>query len=264
MWAYNSVVRVPCSHHGSHRFESYYAHQNLLYSNQMLSRKSVIIFIWLLIVLVGPLTVLGSTSFSTTLSEPILLVNLFQRLTGLAAFSLLFVQILLGSYINFWQRFLGARTFKYHLFQGLISYGLLLAHPLLYVVFTYQMFGKITTFLLPNFDINPGIYELYLTYGRIAFVLLTIGVAAGYFRNKPFLRAHWRKFHILNYFSFFFIAIHAYNVGTDIAVFPFSVFYWLVVGVIGAVVVGRFVYPRFKGLLSSRQYPQISQRKSLP
>ncbi|MBI2103745.1 hypothetical protein HYT59_01935 [Candidatus Woesebacteria bacterium] len=199
-----------------------------------------------------------NTTLSEVFSNPIQLINFFQRLTGLLAFSLLFVQLLLGSYMNFWQRYLGAKTFKYHVIEGLVSYGLFLGHPLLYVVFTYRLVGKLTTFILPNLDINTPVYELYLTYGRIGFLLLTIGVVAGLLRNKPFLRAHWRKFHILNYFAFFFVAVHAYNVGTDVRTFPFSFLFWIAIVVITATVFRRFVYPRLKGYLASRQTPETS------
>ncbi len=223
-----------------------------------MSKKGFIILCWLLILLVGPITLFVNTTLSEVFSNPIQLINFFQRLTGLLAFSLLFVQLLLGSYMNFWQRYLGAKTFKYHVIEGLVSYGLFLGHPLLYVVFTYRLVGKLTTFILPNLDINTPVYELYLTYGRIGFLLLTIGVVAGLLRNKPFLRAHWRKFHILNYFAFFFVAVHAYNVGTDVRTFPFSFLFWIAIVVITATVFRRFVYPRLKGYLASRQTPETS------
>ena len=223
-----------------------------------MSKKGFIILSWLLIILVGPITLLVNTDIASLLASPLGTINFFQRLTGMLGFSFLFVQLLLGSYMNFWQRYLGAKTFRYHVIEGLVSYGLFLGHPLLYVVFTYQLVGKLTTFILPNLDINTPVYELYLTYGRIGFLLLTIGVTAGLLRNKPFLRAHWRKFHILNYFAFFFVAVHAWNVGTDARAFPFSFLYWIAIVVITATVFRRFVYPRFKDFLVSRQTPETS------
>lgn len=217
-----------------------------------MSKKGLVIFSWILIILVGPITLLVNNTLSDVFSDPVLLVNFFQRITGLLAFSFLFVQILLGAYMTYWQGIIGAKTFKYHVFEGVFSYLLILAHPLLYIVFTYQTLGTITTFILPNLDVNSVSYELYLTYGRIAFVLLSIGVAAGLLRNKPFLRHNWRKFHILNYFSFFFIAFHAWHVGSDVSSPPFSIFFWFALAVIAGVVFKRFLLPKLKMLLPQK------------
>ncbi len=223
-----------------------------------MSKKGFIILSWILILLIGPITLFVKLNLTEVFSNSVQLINFFQRISGLTLFSLLFCQILLGSFMSSWTRYLGPKTFRYHIVQGLSTYGLLLAHPLLYVAFTYQTVGKLTTFILPNLEINTPIYELYLTYGRIALILLTIGVFAGYFRHKPFMRANWHKFHLLNYFSFFFVAIHAWNVGTDVKSPPFSIFYWVAISVITIVVFRRFLYSKIKS------YFNVDSKEPMP
>lgn len=222
-----------------------------------MSRKGFIVLVWILIILVGPITLFINTDLNLTFSNSLLVINLFQRLTGMLAFSFLFVQILLGSYMNFWTKFLGALTFKYHVVEGIVGYGMFLAHPLLYVVFTYVALQKLTTFILPDLSINTANYELFLTYGRIGFILLSIGVAAALLRNNPRLRHSWRKFHILNYFSFFFVAVHAFNVGTDMNLAPFNFFFWIALLIISGVVFHRFIYPKIKPILSPSPNGQL-------
>jgi DMSO/TMAO reductase YedYZ heme-binding membrane subunit len=134
----------------------------------------------------------------------------------------------------------------------------LLVHPILYAVFTYQTVNKIILFIIPRSDINPPGYEMFLTYGRIAFSLLTVGVIAGLLRNRPEIRAHWRKFHILNYFAFFFVSVHALNVGTDIKTPPFAWFFWVANFVILGVVLYRFLYPRIRSFIVERQTSRSS------
>ena len=215
--------------------------------------KYLIIIVWLLILLIGPITLLRSIEPEITFNDPELVINFFQRLLGMMAFSLLFVQLILGNNLNYLVRYLGPKALKYHIIEGLIAYILIVVHPLLYVVFTYQTLGVITLFILPNLNINSPRYELYLTYGRIAFLLLSVSVFAAIFRRNPRLRVHWRKFHILNYFAFYFVAIHAINVGSDTHAFPFNLFYWFSLLIVSWLVFKRFFLPYLKTFQSVKE-----------
>src|SRR3990172_730157 len=184
-----------------------------------LKQKRIFWFtIWLLVLLSGPFTVLKNTDLSTAISSDLLFVNLFQRLTGVVAFTLIFIQITLGSLMERWIKILGAKAFRAHVTEGIITYTFIFIHPLMQMYFDYSargLFGALLT-LFPGRDI-------YLNLGKVGFLLLTVGVIAGYFRTKPFFRRNWRSFHILNYIAYFFIFIHSRNLGSDVNSLPFAI-----------------------------------------
>jgi len=179
-------------------------------------KKYLIYFFWFAIVLSGPITILRNSN-SLTFSDPIALLNFFQRLFGMLAFSLLFMQIILGSFLDFWLRVLGAKAYRLHTQQGLFSYALILIHPIIFSLINLKIWG-ILAFLA---SFLPG-KDLFLNFGKMAFLFLTIGIAAAYFRTKPFFRRNFIKFHYLNYLAFFFVRIHAGGLGSDVKIFPFS------------------------------------------
>ena len=184
-----------------------------------LKQKRIFWFtIWLLVLLSGPFTVLKNTDLSTAISSDLLFVNLFQRLTGVVAFTLIFIQITLGSLMERWIKILGAKAFRAHVTEGIITYTFIFIHPLMQMYFDYSargLFGALLT-LFPGRDI-------YLNLGKVGFLLLTVGVIAAYFRTKPFFRRNWRTFHVLNYIAFFSIFIHSRNLGSDVNSLPFAI-----------------------------------------
>ena len=118
-------------------------------------------FVWLLIILSGPVTVLRNilTEFP---QDYVAFINIFQRVTGLLAFSLIFVQIMLGSFMSRWVQILGARAYKVHITQGLITYGFIFIHPIFNVIITKQRVGALGSVLslLPNFSTQREIILL--------------------------------------------------------------------------------------------------------
>jgi hypothetical protein len=179
--------------------------------------------LWLVVVLSGPLTVILNTSISTILSNKLLLLSVIQRMTGLVAYCLLFTQILLGSFMGKWIQIAGSKAYRAHVVQGLLAYGFVFIHPFFQTLIDFQLTGKLTPTLLPSYENTT---EIYLNFGRSALLLITVGVIAGYFRTRPFFRRNWKIFHILNYFAFYSIFIHARFIGSDVFSQPFvSVFY---------------------------------------
>lgn len=184
--------------------------------------------VWLFLILSGPVSILRNIPISTVLSDQSLQINFLQRIFGLLAFTLLFIQIMIGAFMKRWVQIIGAKAYKYHITQGLFTYGVVLVHPTLFSILNWKLFGSFKIFLLPS-GFYPLDYERFLVPARVAFVLLTIGVAAGYFRTKPFFRRHWRKFHILNYLAFFLIVLHSKAIGSDIATPPFVWVYYFAI-----------------------------------
>lgn len=157
------------------------------------------------------------------------LINLLQRITGLTAFVLLFVQIILGSNMDFWRAKFGSIALKIHIANGLLAYLFIFLHPTLMIAFRYLLYQKIDPIYVftDACILCDGVYEYYINFGRLAFISVTIAVFAGLFRGyDKFMRLNWRKFHMLNYLAFYFVSIHAYNIGTDSSTKLFVYLFW--------------------------------------
>lgn len=201
---------------------------------------------WLSVVAIGPVTIFRNTSLSDIVGSDIAAINFLQRLTGLLAFTLLSFQIILGSFMPSLTEKLGGWIFRFHVSEGLGTWGIILIHPALFALLNYKIEGIYSALLtfLPRFSPNQ---EIWYTFGKFALILITIAVLAGYFREKPFLRQNWRKFHILNYAGFVLVAIHSYFSGTDVWTSPFSWLYWIAVFCVSFTVIVRLGSLRKRG-----------------
>lgn len=185
--------------------------------------------IWLFLIAVGFYTISKTVVLSTVFSNFALTLNLFERVTGVLLFTLLFIQIVLGAFMDKLEGLLGSLVFKVHTFFGPVIYVIALIHPLFLFIFNFKIFHTFDPFyiytqacLLCNKKI-----ELFYSFGRIGLWLLTITVIAGLFRKtEGWLKKNWRKLHILNYLVFFLIAVHGYFIGSDFKVFPFNYFFY--------------------------------------
>ena len=201
-------------------------------------KRTFFFLIWIILLLSGPVSVFKNTPLRDIFSNNILFLNVFQRIVGLTAYVLIFVQIMLGAHMDRLVQILGAKAYKAHVTQGLLTYGFIFIHPLFYYVISYEIIGRFELF--PD---SGSIYDVWLTYGRAAFSLATIGVFAGYFRTKPFFRKYWRVFHLLNYLVFIFVTIHAFKIGTDTRTLPFAVVFYLATLLVGLTIIFRlFAY----------------------
>ncbi|HJY98925.1 MAG TPA: hypothetical protein VJ227_04380 [Patescibacteria group bacterium] len=180
---------------------------------------------WVLLVSMVPLTILNGTGMPLATS-PVLLANLAQRVLGLLVFVLLFSQLMIGANMHWFIDKLGAWVFKFHIVEGVTIYTLVVLHTIGFLLFNYfsgKGFDPFYVFL--GFCILcENATELLYTLGRISFWLLTIAVFAGLLRTAtPFLRIHWRKFHVLNYLVFLLVGVHGFFVGTDFRTMPFFI-----------------------------------------
>jgi len=218
-------------------------------------KRNLFILAWVLLIISTPITLLTNTSVDKLFVNEALTINFFQRLFGLLAFILLFVQIMIGAFMKQWVQIIGAKAHRYHILQGLVAYAMVLIHPLFYSLVALQITGKLGFFLLPSGAFGRHV-ERFLMPGRFAFVLLTLAVIAGYFRTTPFFSRHWRQFHILNYVAFAFIALHARGAGTDVPTPPFVwVYYFAVTAVAMTVVYKLYLYGKEKVKYYSKKIP---------
>ncbi|MCX6704836.1 MAG: hypothetical protein NT162_00660 [Candidatus Woesebacteria bacterium] len=209
-------------------------------------KKIVFFTILLVLLLLVPATVIHITPLSLALKNPANLTNFIQRIIGLIAFTLLFVQIILGAFMDKLMKRLGAWIFKFHLFEGALIYSLALLHGILFMVFNYYIGAGWNPYLV---FINVCLLcktpvDYYYTLGRVSFWLLTVAVLATKFRTAtPWLKANWRKLHVINYAVFLIVGAHGFLIVTDFRVQPFYSFavvaYAIVAGVVAFIEIPR-------------------------
>ena len=190
--------------------------------------KKIIFFtIWFTLLLIAFLTLIGVTPLSFALGSSARLTNFIQRGLGLFAFSMLFVQIILGAFMKKISAKLGGWVFNFHVFEGILAYVLVFLHPIFFLLSNYFSGGKFDPYVA---FINVCLIcktptDYYQTIGRISFWLLSISVFAAFFRKTiPWLKSNWRKFHVLNYLVFLLVGAHGFLIGTDFRSQPFFTF----------------------------------------
>lgn len=208
--------------------------------------KKLFLAAYFLLLLTPFSLIFDDDSFSTALNSGEDIILFFVRLSALFGVTLLFIQIILGAFMPKFIEVFGAGALRWHIRQGIITYGIVLLHPFLYTVYTATVSKNFNPLMSiwPNFS-DPK--EYYITFGRIALFLLTIGVFSAIFRSQPFLIKNWRKFHILNYITFALILFHSWNVGSDTKEPPFIFLYPVFVGGLVVSSFYRRVYRGVKG-----------------
>lgn len=194
----------------------------------MNKNKLIFYTLWVILVALGPIAVLKNTPIATLTGHSALIVNVLLRIAGLVAFTLLFIQLILGSFMSYWTQKLGGWIFNIHVMEGILIYVLVLGHPILFMGYRYLIGqGMDPFFIFTSVCVLCHTkLDLYYTFGRVAFWFVSIAVFAGLYRaTTPFLRMHWRKFHILNYFAFLFVGYHSLMLGSDLGTTPFVYFH---------------------------------------
>lgn len=198
--------------------------------------KRIIVGAWtILFFFVAGVVWLNTPPIARSLGNPVFLLGYTQRLIALIAFIMIADQIITGAFMPRITEKFGGWFFQYHIILGAIAYALIIAHPLLYLVIltnatkSFDPFYVFTDFCL----ICETTSQLYITMGRIGFWLAIVAGLAAIFRVKIFqIRAYWKYIHIINYIAFFMIAIHAWNVGSDVSSTAFLYVYIIVVGAV--------------------------------
>jgi hypothetical protein len=220
-------------------------------------KKLVFFIFWIVILFLVPVTVLHTTSIAIALKNPANLTNFIQRMIGLTAFALLSVQLILGAFMDMLTEKIGGWIFKFHVVEGAIIYCLALLHPLFFMIFSHFIGSGWNPYLV---FVNVCLLcqtriDYFYTLGRISFWLLTIASFAGIFRaSTPWLKANWRKLHVINYPIFLIVGLHGFLIGTDFRIQPFYSFailaYAIVVGIVVFIEIPK-LYKNFRNWLRS-------------
>jgi predicted ferric reductase len=139
----------------------------------------------------------------------------------------MFWQIILGAYMQKWTEKFGGWVLRFHINEGVAIYLLVLLHPFFFMLYRYFAGAGLDPFYIFTQVCVLCVYrvELYYSLGRVSFWLINITVFAGLFRlANPYMRANWKKFHVLNYLVFLLVGIHGFLIGTDFMVMPFFAF----------------------------------------
>ncbi len=139
---------------------------------------------------------------------------------------------LIGTVLLFWQVILGSRFLaagfsrdlvwfnKLHQKVGKYGVSVLFLHPILQAIH----YGSSIWYMF-QIDFSNS-FEMYISFGRIAFILLVvIWVASALLRKKLKYRP-WLYIHYLAYPMLFFSLYHARGVGTFLSLFPLLGHMW--------------------------------------
>lgn len=195
-------------------------------------KKSKIGFwvIWLVLVLLGPYFITKTVVFPKIFSDYGLTLNFLERVSGVSIFTLLFIQIVLGAYMEKLSDKLGNWVYKVYTIQGPVIYLLAIVHPFFQLIFNYKLFHTLDPFYIYTqvCFLCKNKTELLYSFGRLAFWFLTLDVFAAIFKNSDgWLKKNWKKLHLFNYYIvFFLVAIHGYFLGSDFKVFPLNYFFY--------------------------------------
>lgn len=159
---------------------------------------------------------------------------IMMRVAGHLAYSLVFLQILVGLLHRPFQRALGlGPLLPVHRSLGLAAFLLAVSHPVLFEWARQLRTGQSSiaaTFWPPR---DHGFYELHQFFGALGLYLLLIGVLAGVYGPRLAPKA-WRAVHAVNYAVFFLVWYHSLRIGTSTRIGALPLLYT----VLAAVVVG--------------------------
>jgi predicted ferric reductase len=160
-------------------------------------------------------------------------------LFGLYAFTLLWVQFLLGAAMPIWRRVYSGIE-RFHRVQGVFVLLFALTHAGL-VLAGFGISGYLTRSFLPD-HLRP-----FALLGQTALYLLLLTVSTALLRRTRWLAKRWRFIHYANYVVFVLAWVHSWNIGTDIQTSALR-WFWLAYGAtaIVAAVAGRLVRVRLR------------------
>lgn len=168
--------------------------------------------------LLAPLFIWFQTNGQTIInqSERLSLEDILRLtfpLFGLIGFTLLWLQIMLGAFMQPLSRlFAPLSVFKFHIWEGVTTIIFVLLHPGLLGI--AELMKKGFSLKLLEYDfVAPG-NAIFVVFGDIAFFLFFAAVLAALLRNRPWLVNHWRKIHYLNYVVFVMVLIHSLRLGS--------------------------------------------------
>ncbi len=167
---------------------------------------------------------------------------IMMRVAGQLAFTLVFLQIVLGLQHRRIERWLDLPSLvPVHRSVGLAAFLIALSHPILFEWARQLRTGQSTvtvTFWPPW---RTGFYELHQLFGALGLYLLLVGVLAGVFGPRLAPRA-WRTVHYVNYVVFFLVWYHSIRIGTSTRIGLLPALYTVLLAVVLGLIAARVLH----------------------
>lgn len=129
-------------------------------------------------------------------------------LLGLYAFTLVWMQIMLGSLMPLWRKY-WPRAVTFHRRLGVFALVFAVLHPLFLFIGVGWTAYWARSFVLPNLVI-------YVWLGYLQLILIVTTASTALLMRRPWLRTRWRTIHILNYVVFYSVLLHSLALGHDL------------------------------------------------
>ncbi len=134
--------------------------------------------------------------------------RLIFPLFGLYAFTLVWIQVMLGSNLDILRpKFRWIERF--HRVEGVFAFLFAWTHPTLILIGV-----GLANYLPPKFVAPNLVPFVYL--GEVQLFLLTLTVATALLRKRKWLRKYWHAIHLMNYVTFSLVWIHSWFLGSDV------------------------------------------------
>lgn len=198
---------------------------------------------WILILATPPVVFIRNNGWSV-FEQPLTLFPLF----GLLAFTLVWSQIMLGSFMRPLEK-LYPKIFVFHVAQGLLTLGFAATH---WVLLSSSFLPDRLADYLGYAFVAPEL-KVYAIFGQSALLLLILGVTAGLLRNYPPIKRYWHWLHLVHYAVFFLVFFHSMRLGSDVQTTPIltNLWYFFFASVIAGIIYRRLYLPAKEGLINT-------------
>jgi hypothetical protein len=210
-------------------------------------KKYIFFVIWIVLLLLVPATILRITPLAAGVRNPGAIFDFLQRFIGLALFVFLFVQVILGIFMDKLTKKIGGWIFKFYIAEEILIFALVFLHPLMFMLVNHFAAGgwdPYSAFINACFLCQtPTGY--YLTLGIVSLWTVAFAIFAAFFAYVDgWFKKNRRKLHVLNYAVFLLIGVHAFFLGLDFKVQPFYSFAILAY----VFIAGRTIFVEIPGL----------------
>ncbi len=189
-------------------------------------KNKIIYFVLLLsLIFISLYPLILNTNLSITFSNYSQTLNFASRLSGIFLFTLIFIQTVLGFFLEKFVKKYGNWINKVHEIQGYLILILAIIHPVFLLLFNFKIFHTFDPFYVYTqlCLLCKSKFEFIYTLGRFAFWLLILGVFSTLLKNSAlWLKRNWRKLHSLNIIVFILSALHGYFLSSDFKIFPLN------------------------------------------
>lgn len=134
--------------------------------------------------------------------------RLLFPLVGLYAFTLVWLQVMIGSNSR-WLRSFFPNIIRFHRIEGVFALLFALTHP------TLLIFGYGLDAYLKDAFVTPD-RVLFVWFGRVALFFIAITAGTALLRKVRWLKTRWHAIHFLNYVIFVLVWAHSWNLGSDV------------------------------------------------